>query len=84
MSINSIQSKFLSSENTAIYFDCSKDFFIKRKNNGTFLEGIHWVQPVTQMLRWNIPELEKWFGVQDKKAENNPIEQDLNLEHFLK
>ena len=60
MSINSIK-KFYKTENAAEYFSISTDILKSGKRDGTFVLGLHFVQPRMQLLRWNIEELENWF-----------------------
>ena len=56
-----MKQKFFKTENAAIYFDISPDILKSGKRDNIFKIDIHYVQPRTQLLRWNIQELEKWF-----------------------
>lgn len=84
MSIN-IEPKYLSTDKTCIYFDISKQFLINLKNKGTLKNGIHYIQPTTKLLRWNVEEIEKEFGVvHNKMYEPQDAINDTDIAHFLK
>lgn len=86
---NNVSSKYLSTVNACIYFDISDDFLFENKKDGVFVEGIHYAQPSTKMLRWNIPALEEWFGfnsLSDNITEttiNHTINSKINIDKFL-
>ena len=81
------ESKFLSTAHICVYFDVSKDFIQDKKNDGTFKNGIHYAQPVVKMLRWNVEELEKWFGFMVPASNTTTdalVETKVIIDNFLK
>ncbi len=88
---NNISARYLTTTHTCIYFDISDDFLLDNKRDGVFVEGIHYAQPSTKMLRWNIPALEQWFGfntqdynITDTATVSNKINSKVNIDNFLK
>ena len=85
MSTN-IQAKYLSTDKTCVYFDLSSQYLMDKKRNGLFIKGVHYIQPSTKLLRWNIEELEKELGSTLVTNSNNTFEtnSDIDISNFLK
>jgi len=57
---------------------------MNNKQNGTFLNGIHYIQPSKKLLRWNVLEIEKFFGSKTINIDTTVNSNGVDVSSFLK
>ena len=55
-----MQKQYLSTSKLCEIYDVTKEFFLRKKNDGTFTLNTHYIQK-SHFIRWDIKEIENWF-----------------------
>lgn len=55
-----MKNKYLSTSKLCEMYDVTKEYFLRKKQDGTFSQNIHYIQK-DRLIRWNFQEIENWF-----------------------